>query len=669
MTDSTYKPKALFWEKNFIENFRDNNANLNIGIIIWNKDPSIIKSQIRKAMQDKADVLLSEILPDDLQDNLLDEEYDFFCQKYLYVPPNIEKSKQGKSKGDSILIILNNTDERNQDSFWRICLPLIEKLENTKVVYADDDVVLHKEITANLREFAKIYIDCDNPQMSIFYVLNSLTSNIPIFIETPETVSTRLWALGVTGFETKNNPSKNISLRTRFKNLTDLNFLTPLNSTIFSTFNLDFSEIKNFEKFHENSRIKDFLYQTRNNTDYLENVTSALIPSTNKTQKSNVEVSRFKINFLRNLLHNSQIEPNVQKEVFQKLFLHLLRQDHTKYTFERLYYLFKNNPACLGLVTETLKLNRALMSEHRRITEQNFFYSAQVLYFLSLDIKNTNEESDQYLSTSISILKFYNQSNPNEVSLNKEFLDFLLLDESEQLAFTVEKIGLILNKGLGFQKTQKLLPILSNKYFDFIQKEAQISVDESLHNGIIFALSYRAGVCETEILFKTKEKLQQFEPVKEELNKCLDLGFQTFALLIIMREQLTWNQIEERSAGLTRLQKNFLYLHCLDSLDHRELFGKLIETNTHDLTKLELSVHFSILVILAKSLSERLDQELHAQISSHINSLSSTEDVFAYAFAYFLAKSVNHQSIEEILLKSESHNILFHQVNAFLESQ
>ena len=69
--------------------------------------------------------------------------------------------------------------------------------------------------------------------------------------------------------------------------------------------------------------------------------------------------------------------------------------------------------------------------------------------------------------------------------------------------------------------------------------------------------------------FLNKRKLQQFEPVKEELNKCLDLGFQTFALLIIMREQLTWNQIEERSAGLTRLQKNFLYLHCLDSLDHR----------------------------------------------------------------------------------------------------
>ena len=302
MTESTDKPKPLFWEKNFIENFRNNNANLNIGMIIWNKDASIIKSQIRKAMQDKADVLLSEILPDDLQDNLLDEEYDFFCEKYLYVPPHIEESKQGKSNGDSILIILNNTDERNQDLFWRTCLPLIEKLENTKVVYADDAAVLHKEITANLREFAKIYIDCDNPQMSILYVLNSLTSNIPIFMQTPETVSTRLWALGVTGFETKDPHSKNISLRTRFKNLTDLNFLTPLNSSIFSTFNLDFSEIKNFEKFHENSRIKDFLYRTRNNTEYLENVTSSLIPSSNKAAKSNVENSRFKINFLSNLL-------------------------------------------------------------------------------------------------------------------------------------------------------------------------------------------------------------------------------------------------------------------------------------------------------------------------------------------------------------------------------
>ena len=68
MTESTDKPKPLFWEKNFTENFRNINASLNIGMIIWNKDTNIIKSQIRKAMQDWADVLLSEILPDDLQE-------------------------------------------------------------------------------------------------------------------------------------------------------------------------------------------------------------------------------------------------------------------------------------------------------------------------------------------------------------------------------------------------------------------------------------------------------------------------------------------------------------------------------------------------------------------------------------------------------------------------
>ena len=79
-------------------------------------------------------------------------------------------------------------------------------------------------------------------------------------MQTPEAVSTRLWALGVTGFETMDPHSKNISLRTRFKNLTDLNFLTSLNSSIFyGTFNLDFSEIKNFEKvFMKIREIKDF---------------------------------------------------------------------------------------------------------------------------------------------------------------------------------------------------------------------------------------------------------------------------------------------------------------------------------------------------------------------------------------------------------------------------
>jgi hypothetical protein len=669
MTESTDKPKPLFWEKNFIENFCNIHASLNVGTIIWNKDANIIKSQIRKAIQDKADVVLSEILPDDLQDNLLDEEYDFFCEKYLYVPPHIEEIAIGKSTGGSVLVVLNKTNGTKQDSFWKTFLPTIEKLKNTKFVYADNDPIIHKEISKSLRDFDKIYIDCDNPQISLFYVLHSLSSKIPILIENHEIISTKLWALGVTGFEIIKPDSKNTSLRSRYRDIYDLRFITPLNPSIFRTFNLDFSEINNFEEFSKNSQIKEFLYLTRNNTRNPENVTSFSIPRNNEAKRSNIEISRFEVNFLCNVLKNKDIDQNVQKKVFQKLFFHLLRKEHSKYTFEKLYHLLKKNISCLVFLVEFLNLNKTFMSENKGKSDENFFFTAKVLYFLSLDKRNTNEESEQYLNNCISILKLHSQSNPNETSVTEEFLDFLLLDESGQLAFTKDKVGLILNKELDLQKTQKLLPIISNKYFDSIENEAEISVDESLHNGIVFALSYRAGVCETEILFKTTEKLQQFDAVTEELNKCLELGFQSFALLIILREQLTWNQIEERSAGFTRLQKNFLHLHCLDSLDHRELFGKLLETNTHDLTKLELSVHYSILVTLAKSLNERLDQEFHTQITSHINSLSSTEDVFAFAFAYFLAKSVNHQSIEEILLKSESQNIIFHRVNTFLESQ
>ena len=46
-----------------------------------------------------------------------------------------------------------------------------------------------------------------------------------------------------------------------------------------------------------------------------------------------------------------------------------------------------------------------------------------------------------------------------------------------------------------------------------------------------------------------------------------------------------------------------------------------------------------------------------------MNSLSSKDDVFA-CICIFLAKSVNHKSIEEILLKSESQYFIS-QINAF----
>ena len=135
---------------------------------------------------------------------------------------------------------------------------------------------------------------------------------------------------------------------------------------------------------------------------------------------------------------------------------------------------------------------------------------------------------------------------------------------------------------------------------------------------------------------------------------------------MLLRHELTWQDIKKKCDGLNKIHKSLLLLHCLDKFDTEIINDDLYQNYEPDQSKYGLSIHFSIQVIINKVLNKSLEPDLVDNIMSHIDSLTPTNDLAAHAFSYFLAKSVGHKSLRDILLLCESENSMYYKVNTFL---
>ena len=81
----------ILWDENFIQNFKIENPSKKIGIIKWNQDENRMRLQLLSCIRNKVDVILSEVVPGDFEDNLLNSEFEYFCEHYLYIPPKVQK--------------------------------------------------------------------------------------------------------------------------------------------------------------------------------------------------------------------------------------------------------------------------------------------------------------------------------------------------------------------------------------------------------------------------------------------------------------------------------------------------------------------------------------------------------------------------------------------------
>ena len=65
-------PVPRFWQPNFIEDYQTANPEAQVATLTWSPDEDVIIHQLVNAIESKADIILSELLPDELPDRVVE---------------------------------------------------------------------------------------------------------------------------------------------------------------------------------------------------------------------------------------------------------------------------------------------------------------------------------------------------------------------------------------------------------------------------------------------------------------------------------------------------------------------------------------------------------------------------------------------------------------------
>ena len=122
-------PKSKYLTEQILREFSEKHSGKKIVTLVWSSKPGEITRQIEYAIDNKVDIILSEVLPDEVGFEMDHKMYEFFLSKYIFAPPivygshksSLTESKQKnyiftdsslkvEDRFSSIIYYLNKTD-------------------------------------------------------------------------------------------------------------------------------------------------------------------------------------------------------------------------------------------------------------------------------------------------------------------------------------------------------------------------------------------------------------------------------------------------------------------------------------------------------------------------------------------------------------------------------
>ena len=253
-------------------------------------------------------------------------------------------------------------------------------------------------------------------------------------IDNIELVATRLWALGIGGFELVEQNTKDSSLRSKVQSILDLNLRTKIDTKVHFDINIDFKKITNFDKFSESFNCKNILYDL--NLDYVNKIDKYInINQHNKNKDLNISFSRFYIYHFLSIFKNPNINKDVKYVIFEYIMNYLLNANYSKIIHAAFYELIRSfNIDPLLLIKYLTKL-----TESKQLHNYCFIIS-EILYFNSLNESIENEKKDHFYKSAIILLESLHNNNHKDKTKSKYLLNYLLLDFPSKKSFCfVEK--------------------------------------------------------------------------------------------------------------------------------------------------------------------------------------------------------------------------------------
>ena len=159
--------------KDFINNFIDRNKNKVIYLLRYTKEESELIKDLKQATKEKVDIILSEILPNELPNCILVDEYNFFIKRYVFLEAKYEKVNKTSELG---IAILKDTNLLTGESkLLNIVSDITETALNCKVIEITDNENI-SNLIIKCSEFDKLIINLSNPFL-LYHILKYCQDN------------------------------------------------------------------------------------------------------------------------------------------------------------------------------------------------------------------------------------------------------------------------------------------------------------------------------------------------------------------------------------------------------------------------------------------------------------------------------------------------------------
>lgn len=178
ITDENF-PKPRFWLDNSIQNFDEENIGKRICFLVWSCDSRMISQQIDFAMEQSADLIISEIYPHEVPEDITIGQYDFVKSRIIFLKPEKGVQLRLEEKDSNNCVDLVYQEKSTSQDFQKT-IKIISENELFNVIFIEEDESV-ESYEFNLKSNSLvIYINDLALKRAVIYECQK--SNIQIFL-------------------------------------------------------------------------------------------------------------------------------------------------------------------------------------------------------------------------------------------------------------------------------------------------------------------------------------------------------------------------------------------------------------------------------------------------------------------------------------------------------
>ncbi|MFP6899621.1 MAG: hypothetical protein VCA36_01680, partial [Opitutales bacterium] len=175
MTEEQPVPRC--WHPDFIDDYRQAHPDKQVAVLRWSPDDDVIIRQLVDAIESKANVILSELLPDELPERVLIKEHEYYEKHYVFVPPQFETeinpSPAQNTDGSKPLLVFNSKTSKQfaignlSEKTSAHIVKVLETSEVINVIDVSNQQFEGKDLFDAIEGASKTVTLLENPQESL----------------------------------------------------------------------------------------------------------------------------------------------------------------------------------------------------------------------------------------------------------------------------------------------------------------------------------------------------------------------------------------------------------------------------------------------------------------------------------------------------------------------